>query len=133
MYKLCSVCLGQVLMKRIATLTDPNAGQWHGKQIDSEWLLAHHLKENNIKVRLGVHLSLFRVFQRGVNRFPVVFLRRLCRPFRVSIGYVQASCREAWGDSPGIDTARSRACSAHWRSNLQIDAVYAENTWNVPS
>lgn len=43
--------LGQIVMNRIATLTDPEADQYAGK-IDSEWVLGHHLKANKISVRL---------------------------------------------------------------------------------
>ena len=40
----------KVIMNRIATLIEPDAGMYSGS-IDSEWVLGHHLKTNNITVR----------------------------------------------------------------------------------
>ena len=40
------------MMNRVATLTDPEAGQYEGT-IDSEWVVGHHLMINKIKVRLA--------------------------------------------------------------------------------
>ncbi|CAM9396488.1 unnamed protein product [Ascophyllum nodosum] len=41
----------RVIMNRIATLIEPDAGMYSGS-IDSEWVLGHHLKTNNITVKI---------------------------------------------------------------------------------
>lgn len=40
----------QVVMNRIATLLKAGAGKYHG-EIDSEWVLGHHLLQHRISVR----------------------------------------------------------------------------------
>lgn len=40
----------QIMMNRIATVTDPN-GDRYGRGIDSEWVVGHHLRVNGIEVR----------------------------------------------------------------------------------
>ena len=40
----------KVIMNRIATLIEPNAGMY-SDMMDSEWVLGHHMEMNNITVR----------------------------------------------------------------------------------
>lgn len=45
--------LCQVIMNRIATLLDANAGRFNG-EIDSEWVMGRHIDSNNISVRISI-------------------------------------------------------------------------------
>ena len=53
------LCCLQIMMNRIATLTDPK-GDRCGGGIDSEWVVGHHLMINNIKVGLASTRALVR-------------------------------------------------------------------------
>ncbi|CAM9396563.1 unnamed protein product [Ascophyllum nodosum] len=73
----------RVIMNRIATLIDPNAGMYHG-EIDSEWVFGHLIRTNNITVK--------------VMEFPVTRVRLTRDIPKYDHDRVEAAC--ASGDDP---------------------------------